>query len=117
MFTPPRSRARDAHGRVGLVHVLAAGARRAERVDADVVVGDLDRGSVFEERRDDDLREARVAAVRGVERTEADEPVLAALGLEDPVRVLAADRERSELDADSGQPVVLARLTIDCATA
>ena len=61
---------RDPDGGVGLVHVLAAGARRAVRVDADVVVVDLDRGGVVEQRRDDHLREARVAAVRRVERAD-----------------------------------------------
>ena len=62
----------------------------------------------LEQRRDDHLREARVAAVRLVERALADEPVLAALGLEDPVGVLAAERERRRLD-----PVLLARARLD----
>ena len=102
--TMPRRHVRDADGRVGLVHVLAAGAGGAVRVDADVVVVDLDRRVVGEQRRDDHLREARMPAMRGVERAEADEPVLAALRLEDPVRVVALDRERRRLD-----PVLLAR--------
>ena len=63
---------------------------------------------LLEQRRDDHLREARVAAVRRVERAEAHEPVLAALGLEDPVRVLAPHGERGRLD-----PVLLARARLD----
>src|SRR5205823_4947476 len=69
---------RDPDGRVGLVDVLAAGARRAVRVDPDVVVGDLDGAGLLEQRRDDHLREARVTAVRLVERAEAHEAMLAA---------------------------------------
>ena len=99
---------RDAHGGVGLVHVLAAGAGRAERVDADVVVVDLDVAGLVEQRRDDHLREARVPAVRLVERAQAHEAVLAALGLEDPVRVVARDGERRRLDA-----VLLARARLE----
>ena len=98
----------DAHRGVGLVHVLTARARGAERVDAEVVVADLDRDVVREQRRDDHLREARVTAMRGVERREAHEPVLAAFGLEDPVRVLALDGERRGLD-----PVLLARADVE----
>src|SRR5579863_379025 len=99
---------RDAHRAVGLVHVLAAGAGGAERVDADVVVVDLDGGSVLEQRRDDHLREARVAAVRLVERAETNEAMLPALGLEDPVRVLALHDERRRLD-----PVLLPRAGLE----
>ena len=40
-----------------------------------------------------------MAAVRLVERAQPDEPVLAALGLEDAVRVLAADGEGRRLEA------------------
>src|ERR671929_1793921 len=88
--------------------MLAPGSGRAVGVDPDVVVGDLDVARFVEERRDDDLREARVSTVRGVERAEADKPMLAALGLEDPVCVLAADRERRGLDS-----VLLPRARLD----
>jgi hypothetical protein len=40
-----------------------------------------------------------VATVRLVKRAQADEPVLAALRAEDPVRVLAFDGERGRLQA------------------
>ena len=71
--------------------MLAAGALRAVRVDLQVALVDLDVGVVGQERRDDHGRERGVPAVRAVERALADEPVLAALGLEDAVGVLAAD--------------------------
>ena len=74
---------RDPDGAVGLVHVLAAGALRTVGVDLQVAFVDLDVGVVGQERRDDHGRERRLAAVGGVERREAHEPVLAALGLED----------------------------------
>src|SRR3954447_19089261 len=62
---------RDAHGRVGLVDVLAAGARRAVGVDLQVVGVDLDVAGIFDDGGDLDAGEARLAAVRGVERAEA----------------------------------------------
>ena len=40
--TTPARNVRDAHRGAGLVHVLAAGARRAEDVDLEVLVADLD---------------------------------------------------------------------------
>src|SRR5439155_1132722 len=90
---------RDAHRRVGLVDVLAAGARRAVRVDLQVVGIDDDLRGVLDHRRDLDAREARLAPVGGVERAQAHEPVHAALGGVEAVRVLAADAERRRLDA------------------
>src|ERR1700722_3501387 len=89
----------DADGAVGLVDVLAAGTLRAIGVDFQVVLVDLDVGVFGEQRRDDDGRERGVAAMCLVERALADEAVLATLGLEDAVPVLAADRERRRLDA------------------
>ena len=86
---------RDPDGGVGLVHVLAAGPRGAVGVDPEVALVDLDRALVGQERRDDDLRERRVAAMGAVERAQADEPVDAALGLEEPVGVLALRRSAS----------------------
>ena len=72
--------------------MLAARAARAVGVDAEVALVDLDVDVLRQERADDHLREGRVAAVRLVERALADEPVDAALGLEDPVGVLALRR-------------------------
>jgi hypothetical protein len=90
---------RDPDGRVGLVHVLAAGALGAVGVDPEVVLVDLDGAVLRQQRAGDHLREGGVAPVRLVEGAEADEPVLAALGPEDPVRVLAGDGERRGLEA------------------
>ena len=95
----PRREVRDPDGAVGLVDVLASGALRTVRVDLQVVVVDLDLGVLRKERRDDHRRERGVAAVRAVERALPDEPVLAALGLEDAVGVLAADGEGRALQA------------------
>ena len=104
----PGRQVRDPHRGVGLVHVLAAGAARAVRVDAQVALVDLDLAVVREQRADDHLRERRVPPVRAVERRLAHEPVHAALGLERPVRVLALDRERRRLE-----PGLLARARLD----
>ena len=89
----------DAHGRVGLVDVLAAGARGAVGVDLQVVVVDLDVADVLDDRRDLDAGERRLAAVGGVERRQPHEPVDALLGAEEPVGVLARGAERRRLDA------------------
>src|SRR5262245_48961413 len=90
---------RDPNGGVGLVHVLTPGAARAVRVDAEVALVQLDVDVVGQQRRDDHLGEARVASVRLVEWAQADEPVHAALGLEDPVGVLALHAEGRRLEA------------------
>src|SRR5205823_7894991 len=103
-----RRQVRDPYRRIGLVHVLAARARRPERVDAQIVVVELDVGGLVEERRDDHLREARVSTVRLVEWAQSHEPVLATLGLEDAVGVLTLDGERRRLD-----PVLLARARLE----
>jgi hypothetical protein len=66
-----RRAVRDPHGRVGLVDVLAARARRAVGVDLQVVVVDLDVAALVDDRRDLDARERRLAAVGGVERRQA----------------------------------------------
>jgi hypothetical protein len=99
---------REPDGRVGLVDVLAAGAARAIRVHAQLGVVDLDVALVGQQRSDDHLGEARVAAVRLVERRQADEPVDAALRLQDPVGVLAPDGEGRGLEAG-----LLARARLD----
>ena len=95
----PRRLVRDAHGGVGLVDVLAARAGRAVGVDLQVVVLDLDVAGLLDDRRDLDARERRLAAVGGVERRQAHEPVHALLGGVEAVGVLAARAERGGLDA------------------
>ena len=54
----------EAHGGVGRVDRLAAGAGRAEHVDAEVVLGDLDLDGLVQQRDDLDRGEARSAACR-----------------------------------------------------
>ena len=54
---------RDAHGRVGHVDVLAAGAARAVRVDAQVLVGDVDLDVLVDLGRDVHRGERRVPAL------------------------------------------------------
>ncbi len=90
---------RDADGGIGLVDVLAAGARGAVGVDLQVVVVDLDLGRLVDDRRDLEAREARLAAVGGVERAQPHEPVDALLGAVEAVGVLASDEEGRRLDA------------------
>ncbi len=77
----------DTHGRVGLVDVLAAGARGAVGVHLQVVLVDFDLAAVLYDRRHLDAGEARLAAVGGVERGEAHESVHAPLGAEQTVGV------------------------------
>src|SRR5581483_5211016 len=77
---------------------------RTVGVDLQIALVDLDGGVVGKERRDDHRGERGVPAVRRVERRQAHEPVLAALGLEDAVGVLAGDAERRRLE-----PRLLAR--------
>src|SRR5262245_19724832 len=89
----------DPDGAVELVDVLAAGALGPVGVDLEVGVVDLDVRVGGQERRHDDGREGGVAAVCLVEGALADEAVLAALGPQDAVRVLAADREGGALQA------------------
>ena len=76
----------DAHGRVGLVDVLAAGALGTESVDLQLVLRDLaDLGVVLDLGHDLDQREGRVAPLLGVIRADADQPVDAALGAQQAV--------------------------------
>jgi len=58
----------DAHGRVGLVDVLATGTRGPVGVDAQVALVDVDVNRLVDHRRDVDLGEAGVAAGGGIER-------------------------------------------------
>ena len=79
--------------------MLAAGARRAVRVDLQVVGVDLDLPGVLDDGRDLDAGERRLAPVGGVERAEAHEAVHALLGRVQAVGVLARGAEGRGLDA------------------
>ena len=84
---------RDADRGVGDVDVLAAGAARPEGVDAQILLVDLDVDVVGQFRPDVDRRERGVPARRLVERRDAHQPMHAGLGRQQPVGVLAGERE------------------------
>ncbi len=85
--------------RVGLVDLLAARARGAVGVDADVGLLDVDDDVVVDLRGDVHRREAGLAAGVLVEGADAHQPVHALLGLEEAVGVVAADDEGGLGDA------------------
>ena len=89
----------DAHRAVGLVDVLAAGARGAVGVDAQILVLDLDLDLVVDHRIDPDRGEAGVAARVGVERRDAHQAMHAAFGLEPAIGIGAVDPDRRRFDA------------------
>src|SRR5581483_11340101 len=89
---------REPHGGVGLVDVLAAGAARAVRVDAEVLVPDLDLDVLLDVGKDDHRRERRLPARVRVEGRDADEAVDARLGAEVAEGVRALHHERGALD-------------------
>src|SRR5262249_30608820 len=89
----------EAHGRFGLVDVLAAGAAGAHGVGAHVRFLDVDLDAVVDHRIDVDAGERGVAAGIGVERRDADQPVHAVLALEPAERVAALDLDGGRLDA------------------
>src|SRR5689334_13846756 len=93
-----RGEVRDAHRRVRHVHVLAAGARCAERVDPDILFLDIDLDLVIDLRIHEHAREAGVAARVGVERRNPYQPVYADFALQQAVRVLAIHFESGALD-------------------
>ena len=96
---PPRrspvGQVREAHGRVRLVDVLAAGTRRAVGVDAQVLLVDLHLVDTSS-RNGVTSTEAkrRLAAVLRVERRHAHEAVHAALGGQQPVGETSVHDER-----------------------
>ena len=72
---------------------------RAKRVDAQVRRIDLDFDGVVDFRVDEHARERRVPARVRIERALAHEPMDADLGAQIPVGIVAADLDRSALDA------------------
>src|SRR4051812_2670134 len=89
---------RDANGRVGRVYVLAARARRAVGVNAQVLLVYLDLDVLVNLGRDEERGERSLARARAEGRY-ANEAVDARLRREKAVRVLAFDPERRALDA------------------
>ena len=89
----------QAHGRVGLVDVLAAGALRAVGVDPDLVPVELDLDVVVDLGQDLDEGERRLAPVLRIERADPDEAVDAALGAQPAVGAPAVDLDGHALEA------------------
>src|SRR5690606_26040834 len=89
----------DADRRLGPVDVLATRARRAVGVDAQVSRIDLDLEVVIDFRRYEHGGERGVAAVAGVERRLAHQPVHAGLGAQPAVGILAGELHRGALAA------------------
>src|SRR5215813_6299218 len=90
---------RDSHGRIGHVDVLPARARRAERVDAQILVLNIDLDFVVDLRIDEHAGKAGVPPRVGVERRDANQAMHADLALQEAVGVFAIDLERRALDA------------------
>src|ERR1043165_3053548 len=90
---------RDAHRGVGDVDVLPARAAGAVRVDAEVLVVDLDVDLLVDVGIDVHRRERGVAPLGRVVRRDAHEAMHAVLRLEIAVDVLAAHDDRRALDA------------------
>ena len=88
-----------AHGRVGRVHGLAAGARGAEDVHLQLGLGDLDVVRGLDEGDDLDGRERRLAAALVVEGADAHEAVGAGLDTQRAVRVGRLNLEGGRLQA------------------
>src|SRR5262249_22564043 len=89
----------DPNGRVGLVDMLPAGAACAVGVDPEVGLVDLAVWVWGRERADAHLRKGGMPGVGLVEGRQANEPVHAALGLENAVGVLSLDRKRRRFQA------------------
>ena len=90
---------RDAHGGVRRVDVLAAGARRAIRVDAAFAFVDLNVDVVVDHRVHPHRRKAGVAARVGIVRRDAHQAMHARFRLQPAVGVLALDLDGDGFDA------------------
>src|SRR5450432_3043755 len=88
-----------AHGRLDLVHVLAALTAGAHGRSFEVAVFDLDVDLVLDVRGDFDRSETGLPARVAVERTDAHQAVHAHLGAQIAVRVRTVHGERSAVDA------------------
>ena len=89
----------DAHGGVGSVDVLAAGAGGAVGVDAQILGANLDLPVVLDDGADVQRRKRRVPPRVGVEGGDAHQAVHAALAFQIAVGVVAGDLEGHRLDA------------------
>ena len=89
---------RHADGRRRFVDVLAASARRAVRVDADIRHVDVDLDIVIDLRHDVAGRERRVAARLRVKRRDAHKAMDSLLRLEEAVGIMALDESDTSED-------------------
>src|SRR5690606_12637671 len=90
---------RDAYRGARLVDVLAARARGAVHVDAQVALVDVDLDRVIDDGIDEHAGERGVTPALRIERRDAHQAVHALLGLQVAVRILTGDLERRALDA------------------
>src|SRR6202020_2344903 len=104
----PGGNVSDAHRRLGLVHVLAAGAARAVHVGAQIRRIDLDVDIVVHLGRYEDGGERGMPAIPGIERRFAHQAMHAGLGPEPSIRIVAGHADGRTLDARD-----LARALVD----
>ena len=90
---------REAHGRVGLVDVLATRAGGTVGVHTHIGRVDVDLDRVVDLRVDEDAGKAGVAAAGGVERALAHQAVHAGFGTQQAEGVIAIDLQAGTLDA------------------
>src|SRR5882762_5671920 len=98
----------DAHGRIRGVDMLAAGARRAISIDAQILVVDFDFDVLVDFRIDEERGKGRVTPSCLIERRDTHQAMYARFGSEQAVCVLALDSESDVL-----QSCFFARLVID----
>jgi hypothetical protein len=103
----------ESDGRVGLVHVLAAGTARAIRVDAQVLVADADLDVLLDVGHHEHRRERRLTACVGVERRDAHQAVHAGLRLRVAVGVRSLQADRRALDAGALPRLLLEQLGLE----
>ncbi len=107
---------RHAHGGVGGVHVLAALAAGAVRVDAQVVELQVDVNGLVDLRRNIDRRERGVPSLGLVEGRDAHQPMHAAFAGQHAKGIFAHDGEGGGLDAGPFAVLVVVHLGFESLT-
>ena len=95
----PVGNVRDAHGRVGSVHVLSTLATRAIRVDANVFRLDIDVDALVDFRRNKHAGKRRMPALGLIEGRDAHQAMHADLAGQQAIGVFSIDAEGRRLDA------------------